>query len=119
MNINLPFFKSATPIEQLNAAAVHALWQQSPPDLVLLDVRQPEEWREGIIPGALKISLADLPHQLATLTRDKDYVLICRSGNRSSTAAQLMHKAGFTRLANFQGGMLAWYDQHYPLAREK
>ena len=117
MNINLPFFKSVAAIEQLNVAAVHALWQQSPPDLVLLDVRQPEEWREGIIPGALKISLADLLHQLATLAPEKRYVLVCRSGNRSGTAANLMHKAGFTRLANFQGGMLAWNDQHYPLER--
>ncbi|MBT9547587.1 MAG: rhodanese-like domain-containing protein [Candidatus Sericytochromatia bacterium] len=119
MKFSLPFFKPAPPslVENLNVEAVYALYKDQPDDLVLLDVRQPDEWREGVIPGSVKISLGALNSHLQTLEKDKYYILVCRSGNRSGTAAQMMESAGFKRLANFQGGMLAWNSHRYPIER--
>lgn len=119
MKFSLPFFKPAPPsvVENLNVEAVHDLYQHPSEDLVFLDVRQPEEWREGVIPGSVKISLGALRGRLTELDVNKHYILVCRSGNRSGTAAQMMESAGFTRLANFQGGMLAWNGRRYPVER--
>jgi rhodanese-related sulfurtransferase len=119
MKFSLPFFKPAPPslVEDLNVEAVYALYTKPSDDLVFIDVRQPEEWREGVIPGSVKISLGALNSHLHTLEKDKHYILVCRSGNRSGTAAQMMEIAGFQRLANFQGGMLAWNSRRYPVAR--
>ena len=86
------------------------------PNEVWIDVRRPDEWAEGFIPGVKKITLADLEHTLSELDPEKTYVLICRSGNRSNQAAALMATRGFEHLINFSGGMLSWYKANYALA---
>lgn len=104
-----------TSIKQAKAPEVYDLYQQQDPETIWIDVRQPEEWAEGTIPGAERISLAELPEQLSGLDQAKTYVLVCRSGGRSGRASQAMADAGFTQLINFDGGMLAWYEAGYPL----
>lgn len=81
---------------------------------VFIDVRQPEEWEDGVIPGAKKIMLAELPEHLDALNKEASYVMVCRSGARSGRAAQMMASAGFSDLTNFDGGMLSWYDEGHP-----
>lgn len=81
---------------------------------VFIDVRQPEEWEEGVIPGAKTIMLAELPEHLDKLDKDASYVMVCRSGGRSGRAQQMMAAAGFSQVVNFDGGMLAWYDEGHP-----
>lgn len=81
---------------------------------VFIDVRQPEEWEEGVIPGAKTIMLAELPEHLESLDKDASYVMVCRSGGRSGRAQQMMAAAGFSHVVNFDGGMLAWYDEGHP-----
>lgn len=104
-----------TKIQQAKAPEIHALYQRQDPETVWIDVRQPEEWSEGTIPGAERISLAELPERLAELDQAKTYVLVCRSGGRSGRASQAMADAGFGKLINFDGGMLAWFAAGYPL----
>ncbi len=79
-----------------------------------IDVRQPEEWEEGVIPGAKKIMLSELEGHLDSLDKDAGYVMVCRSGGRSGRASQLMESHGFKDVTNFDGGMLAWYDAGHP-----
>ncbi|MGD2042278.1 MAG: rhodanese-like domain-containing protein [Acidimicrobiia bacterium] len=73
----------------------------------VVDVREPDEWANGTLPEAQRISLSTLPHQLHALDRDKPVLLVCRSGARSNQAAQALAMAGFRRVANMSGGMLA------------
>jgi rhodanese-related sulfurtransferase len=73
----------------------------------VVDVREPDEWANGTLPEAQRISLGTLPHQLHALDRDKPVLLVCRSGARSNQAAQALAMAGFRRVANMSGGMLA------------
>ena len=53
----------------------------------VVDVREPDEWANGTLPEAQRISLGTLPHQLHALDRDKPVLLVCRSGARSNQAA--------------------------------
>ncbi len=77
-------------------------------DAVLIDVREPDEWRQGHAPGARLIPLGQLSARLGMLPRDRDVLLICRSGNRSSVAQDVLARAGFERAINVRGGMNAW-----------
>ena len=88
-------------------------------DALLIDVREPDEWRQGHAPGATSIPLAQLSARLATLPRDRDILLICRSGNRSSVAQDLLARAGFERTINVQGGMIAWQRHGLPVITGK
>lgn len=76
--------------------------------VVLLDVRQPEEYREGHIPGSIHIPLGELEDKLDKLDQNQEYLLICRSGRRSVFACEMLSEHGFEKLFNLQGGMLRW-----------
>jgi len=101
--------------QQLGLAEIYRLQQQADPEQVWIDVRRPDEWAEGTIPGVQRIVLDDLPDYLDDLDKSKTYVLVCRSGGRSGRACQLMADEGFAKLINFDGGMLAWYEAGYAL----
>jgi len=77
----------------------------------LIDVRRPEEYNDelGHISGTQLITLqGDLPQALVKLPKDKKYLFICRSGGRSTKAAQQALLANITQVYNLDGGMLAW-----------
>lgn len=76
-------------------------------DAVILDVREPNEWALGTLPGAVKISMRSLPEAMTTLDRDSEILVVCRSGNRSQQAAMFMKMSGFESVANMAGGMKA------------
>lgn len=89
-----------------------AIKADAPADLVVLDVRTPEEFAEGHLDGAIMVDFyaADFTDQLADLDPDVPYLLYCRSGSRSGQAAALMEELGFVDVANVDGGILAWSD---------
>lgn len=79
------------------------------PHLLLLDVREPAEWREQRIPGSLLIPLNTLPSHLEELDASRETVVLCAHGIRSNMAAEMLAKqAGFTDVANMMGGLAAW-----------
>ena len=106
---------SSGTINQLYVDEVLELFNKKDPDYVFVDVRQPEEWEEGIIPGAKKISLGELEDHLDELDKTKKYVMVCRSGGRSNKASNILMENGFQEVSNFQGGMLAWNDNDNPV----
>lgn len=75
-----------------------------------LDVRQPNEVAEGSLPGALNIPLDQLPEHLSELDPSRRVVLLCRSGARSTAAAELLTSQGFDDVVNLAGGMLGVSD---------
>ena len=74
----------------------------------VLDVRQPEEEAEGVIPGARMIPLPELPERLAEIPADREIFVHCRSGGRSSRAVKLLREAGISGAVNITGGINAW-----------
>jgi rhodanese-related sulfurtransferase len=81
----------------------------------ILDVRTSEEWNQGHIPGSILIPLDQLPGRLSEVPRDRDMVVVCRTGVRSAQGLQILQQAGFTRAASMTGGMLAWQAAGYPI----
>lgn len=79
-------------------------------NVVLLDVRQPEEHAEKNIPHSILIPLGELPVRMGELEhlRDKEIIVYCRSGNRSGQACMFLQMQGFAQPVNLRGGMLAW-----------
>jgi glyoxylase-like metal-dependent hydrolase (beta-lactamase superfamily II)/rhodanese-related sulfurtransferase len=92
--------------EQLDAA--------SPP--LVLDVRTPQEVETGRIPGSLAIPLNHLEERLADIPRDREVVVACGSGYRSSTAVSLLEAHGLRGLSDLVGGMAAWEASHLETA---
>lgn len=86
------------------------------PEAIILDVRRPDEFVLGHIPRAVNVPLADIQREhLPSLMNDKNavYLIYCRSGVRSVTAAELLSQFGYIHLVNF-GGILDWpYEIQY------
>ena len=76
--------------------------------VVLLDVREPFEADIARIPGARLIPLGELRERLSEIERDADIVVHCRSGQRSAKAVRWLQEAGYERVRNLRGGILAW-----------
>ncbi len=79
------------------------------PDIVLVDVRTPQEYEESHVPGSILLPLDQLEELAPERLPDTDAViyLICRSGNRSAQAARLLEEMGYTRLYDL-GGIQQW-----------
>jgi phage shock protein E len=69
----------------------------------IIDVRTPEEFRDGAYPGARNIPVSNLGAHLGEIPKDKPVVLYCASGARSASAARAMKMAGFTDVINAGG----------------
>lgn len=85
-------------------------------ELYLVDVREDSEFTGelGHAPKATLVNLAKVPESLSSFPRDKTIIFICRSGGRSSRAAQLAKLQGFSHVYNMEGGMLLWNDLELP-----
>jgi molybdopterin/thiamine biosynthesis adenylyltransferase/rhodanese-related sulfurtransferase len=82
-------------------------------DLFVLDVREPHEYQICHINGHL-IPLGDLPKRVHELDSSREIVAHCRSGVRSAKAVAFLQQAGFTKVHNLAGGILAWADRVDP-----
>ncbi len=83
--------------------------------LYVLDVRSPEEFREGHVPGAINVPYDQIAARIAEVPKDKDVVLYCRSGRRAGIAADVLAANGYTRLSHLEGDMQAWIAQGRPV----
>lgn len=78
---------------------------------LVIDVRTPAEWQEGVIDGAdifIDYNGVNFKQELAKLDKSKTYVVYCRSGGRSAGASQVMVDNGFKHVINMQGGIMSW-----------
>ncbi len=88
-------------------------------DVILLDVRTPDEVAQGQIEGSSSINFydEDFVEKINLINKDKVICVYCRSGNRSSKAAKIMQQNGFNRIYNLDGGTMAWASQNFPLTK--
>jgi rhodanese-related sulfurtransferase len=80
----------------------------------VLDVRQPEEWDQVHIPGTTLIPLGELESRLSEVPKDKEVVVVCRSGNRSQQGRDILLNAGFEQVTSMTGGLNDWRSSGYP-----
>jgi len=81
-------------------------WQRDH-DAVVLDVREPAEWTRGMLPDATPMAMSRIATEWQHLDPDRPLLVVCRSGNRSNSVARALVAAGFSRVANMSGGMVA------------
>ena len=86
-------------------------------DIFVLDVREPHEYQICNIKGHL-IPLNDLPRRMGELDKDRETVVHCRSGSRSSKAVEFLQANGFKNVKNLAGGILAWAEKIDPGMRK-
>lgn len=82
-------------------------------DLFILDVREPHEYQICNLKGKL-IPLGELTRRVSELDSSREMVVHCRSGKRSADAIHFLQTAGFKKLWNLKGGVLAWSDEVDP-----
>ena len=80
----------------------------------ILDVREPSEWADAHISGATLIPLGQLPTRLSEVPKNKDIVVICRTGHRSAQGRDTLLQAGYRRVTSVTGGLTAWSAQGLP-----
>jgi rhodanese-related sulfurtransferase len=87
------------------------------PDVVVLDIRTPEELQSGFISGAINIDFyePDFAAKLDLLAKDTPYVVYCRSGNRSGQAMGVFADLGFSEVTEIDGGIVEWTAQGLPV----
>ena len=90
-------------------------------DVVVLDVRTPEEFKEGHVPGARNVDVMDksFAERAKSLDKDKTYLVYCQSGGRSTRAAAKMKEMGFGKLYNFAGSMVEWEKAGKPIEKDE
>ena len=87
----------------------------APPNVFLLDVREPEEFARGHVPNAVNVPQSDLATRLGEIPRDRPIMTICQSGMRSFRSAQFLSQQGYQNVATVVGGTGAWRDAGRPV----
>jgi rhodanese-related sulfurtransferase len=108
--------KSTKINEALSAQDFYEKSQES--NQIILDVRTAQEFATGHIENAINIDFnqtAKFSEKLSELDKSANYLIYCRSGNRSSQAISLMQKQGFTNISHLQGGIIQWQAENLPL----
>ncbi|MFZ4116512.1 MAG: molybdopterin-synthase adenylyltransferase MoeB [Chthoniobacterales bacterium] len=123
IDINPPCSLSAsmsttpTTLPSITVEELQAKLQGTTP-IQLIDVREPVEYDICHIPGAQLIPLETLPNRIAEFDKDQEIYLQCRSGGRSANAVQLLQQAGFSKVFNVEGGILAWAERIDPTVQK-
>jgi rhodanese-related sulfurtransferase len=76
--------------------------------VVVIDVREPHEYMAGHIPAVPLIPMGEIAEYADEMDKEREYVIVCRSGQRSLNVARYFQELGFEHVHNYEGGMLAW-----------
>lgn len=101
------YVEGGTPVRAITVDEVKAR-QDAGDNLLILDVREPQEWRISLIEGTLRIPKGEILHHLDELPHDRDIVVHCKTGVRSAEVIRTLQAQGYTRLYNMAGGINAW-----------
>ncbi len=98
-------------VPEVSAADVHSA-------MLLLDVREDDEWAAGHAPEAVHLPMMQIPHRLAEVPTDVDIAVVCRVGSRSAQVVAYLQANGVDRARNLDGGMHAWQAAGRPMVSE-
>ncbi len=101
--------------DNVSVAQTKALLGRS--DVLILDVREQQEYDQGHIPGVTLIPTGEVPNRLSEIPKDKPVIVTCRSGNRSAAVTKLLREQGYTNVHNMEGGIVAWQGAGYPVEK--
>jgi len=108
-------------LEDVAAQEAFDLIQQNKgnPDFLIIDVRTPEEFKDGHIENAILIDFyaENFTDEIAKLDREKTFFIYCRSGNRSGQALDIIAELGFQEVYNLSAGIREWIAQGFPIVK--
>ena len=109
------------PIESAPQITVHDLadWREQGRDVVVVDVREPSEWDDGHIDGALHLPMFEAAMRRDEIPAGRPVALVCAGGLRSSTVLSALQRHGIANLHNVTGGMAAWAKAGYGVTRHR
>lgn len=110
------FGGTATP--RLNPAEYKSRFMDGKEAHTLLDVRTPDEFAAGHIPGAQNVAVQELGRKMNAVPKGKPVIIYCRSGSRSAMAAHMMLQAGYTDVYDL-GGIIDWAAHGLPIQTRK
>ncbi len=101
-----------TKIENIKAMEAAQILKENP-DMMILDIRTPEEFNSGHIPASINIDYKaeNFESELKKLDRSKPYLMHCRSGRRSSSALEIFRKLEFDHIIHIDDGILGWKEE--------
>jgi len=103
---------------EISAPAAHALAQAQPNQVLIIDVREPDELAICHVAGAQPIPMRQISSRLHELPRDRHLLILCHHGGRSRAVTQFLRAQGFAAVTNIAGGIAAWAEEVDPaLAR--
>lgn len=108
---------AATPAATMTQEQLVEHLAKHPQHLFVLDVRTPEEYAEGHVPGAVNVPHDQLASRLAEVPKDKDVVVYCRSGRRSALATDVLAANGYQRVSHLEGDIQAWLARGRPVEK--
>ncbi|MEA3281741.1 MAG: MBL fold metallo-hydrolase, partial [Euryarchaeota archaeon] len=115
------WYDAGNATEYMGLSTVHELKRRIDrgDDLLVLDVRDENEWRDGYIAGAMHIYVGQLESRLSEVPRDRPITVVCNVGHRASLAASILLRAGYTNVCcDVLGSMKAWGFSGFPIERE-
>ena len=114
----LPMFSRSAAGSTL-VSVTEAVMLMSRKQVLVLDVREPDEFKQGHLQGARNIPLTELAARSKELEKfkDKPVLLVCERGNRTRSAAKVLKDQQFTTLHQLKGGMQAWSEAKMPLSK--
>jgi rhodanese-related sulfurtransferase len=95
-------------VKQVDKEELKEILSKKDPKQVVVDVREPEEYTNRHIPGVPLVPMRSIPELTEGLDKEKEYIFICRSGNRSQKVSLFLKSHGYDNVVNYEGGMLEW-----------
>lgn len=105
---------TASAVQDISPASYEEQFTTANAAHLLIDVRTPQEFESGHIPGAVNIPVESLESRLSEVSNGQPIVVYCRSGNRSATASQILADAGYASIYDL-GGITTWAAQGFPV----
>ena len=119
--LKFPMLAELNQVLQIDPASVKARLEQVSNNSVIIDVREETEFvgELGHIAGSRLVPMKSIANNLEDLEslKDKEIILVCRSGARSTTSAAILKGLGFQDVKNLKGGMLEWNKSGFPIER--
>ena len=109
--------ETASPVAVMTQEQLVEHLARHPQHLFVLDVRSPQEYAEGHVPGAVNVPHDQLASRLAEVPKDKDVVVYCRTGRRTALATEVLAANGYKRISHLEGDMQAWTARGRPVEK--
>jgi phage shock protein E len=110
-----PSGTQASPVAVMTQEQLVEHLTRHPQHLFVLDVRSPQEYAEGHVPGAVNVPHDQLASRLAEVPKDKDVVVYCRTGRRTALATEVLAANGYKRISRLEGDMQGWAARGRPV----